>query len=72
MATKKDKKPVKEENAPIENEQSPAVEVATKIEEVIVSKPLAGGEPVVAKKVLKPKQVFEPMQGVFKTVWVEE
>lgn len=43
----------------------------TKEEEVVVGRNFTGGE-IKETHTLKSKQVFEPMQGTFKTVWTKE
>jgi len=60
--------PINQSELPVEGDEQPE----SKVEEVIVSKPLNGGPPVVESKKLVAKKVFEPMQGVWKTVWCHE
>lgn len=58
-----------EETKVVEQVESPVEE--TKEVEVVEGKSLSGVENKVTHT-LKSTKVFEPMQGVFKTVWIKE
>jgi hypothetical protein len=59
--------PKVEETLPVESDE----QLETKEVEVVVGKELNGTEKKETQKLVA-KQVFEPMQGQFRTVWTKE